>query len=184
MDSLQWLFIIAAVFIILYLLFKNSRYFHFKMKYFAYNFTMIILPIYGLFIGILRPWNPDNFNRFATPIYYISKWMFNIDVQVEGAENLDAEKVKSNFIIVSNHQASLDMFAILKLCPHDTTFVAKKELIYAPVFGQAAWLCGAVFVERNNSKSARDSMDGAVRRLKSEKVNILFKFMKSYYLMI
>lgn len=137
---------------------------------------MIVLPIYGLFIGLLRPGNPDNFNRFAAPIYYIAKWMFNIDVEVEGIENLDAEKLKSNFIVVSNHQASLDMFAILKLCPHDTTFVAKKELIYTPVFGQTAWLCGAVFVERNNSKSARDSMDGAVRRLKSEKVKHAIDF--------
>lgn len=173
MDSKHWFLVLAVVFIILYLLFKKSQYCYFKMKYFAYNCTMILLPVYGLFIGLLRPGNPDNFNRFAYPIYYFATRFFSIDVKVEGAENLDRDKLQSNFMIVCNHQASLDMFVVLKVCPHDTTFVMKKELIYVPVFGQAAWLCGSVFVERGNSKSARGAMDNAVKRLKSEKVRLI-----------
>ena len=131
---------------------------------------MIFLPLYGLFLGLLNPGCPDNFHRFAKPLFNISKKIFKIDVEVEGEEYLDRDKIKSNFIIVSNHQASLDMMCVLRLCPHDTTFVAKKELLYAPVFGQAAWLTGVVFVERGNAKSARGVMDNAVKRIKSEKV--------------
>jgi len=131
---------------------------------------MILVPLYCLFLGLLRPRNPDNFNRSAGPVYKIASKIFKIDVAVEGVEHLDRDKIKSNFIIVANHQSSLDMMCVMKVCPHDTTFVAKKELLFAPVFGLAAWLCGVVFVARGDSKSARGAMDSALKRLKTEKV--------------
>jgi len=76
-----------------------------------------------------------------------------------------------NFIIVANHQSSLDMFVILEATPHKTTFLAKKELLFAPVFGFAAWLFGIVFIDRAHSKSARNVMDKTAKLVCDQKVN-------------
>jgi len=77
-----------------------------------------------------------------------------------------------NFIIVANHQSSLDMFVILEATPHKTTFLAKKELLFAPVFGFAAWLFGIVFIDRAHSKSARNVMDKTAKLICDQKLNL------------
>lgn len=164
------LLVSLVVLIGFYILYKTSKDFRFKTKYFTYNCAMIVLPLYGLFLGLLRPRDVNNFHRFAMSLYNISSKLFHIYVECKGTEHLDREKIKSNYVIVSNHQSSVDMMAVLKVCPPNTTFVAKRELLFAPVFGLAAWLCGAVFVRRGDRKSARHVMDEAVQRMKSQTV--------------
>ena len=117
--------------------------------------------------GIFHPGSAENFHNICERTFEISSRWFSVNVELEGKENFPKDQ---NFVIVSNHQSSLDMFALMKTTPPNTTFLAKKQLLFAPFFGFAAWLFGAVFVDRGNSKSARKSMDDAVKKIKKQKV--------------
>ena len=120
-----------------------------------------------LVAGIFNPGSAENFYKICDRSYELSSRWFSVNVDVEGKDNFPKDQ---NFVIVSNHQSSLDMFALMKTTPPNTTFVAKKQLLFAPFFGLAAWLFGAIFVNRGNSKSARKALDEAVKRIRRKKV--------------
>lgn len=154
-------------FIVLY---RKSRSFRFRTKYFGYNFLMLLSAIFCTVVGLLHPFDVENFHRCSGFVYKCLIRLFSIRANVEGLEVFNTLKGK-NFIIVANHQSSLDMFVILDATPHRTTFLAKKELLFAPLFGFAAWLFGIVFINRSHSKSARNVMEKTARSIRDQKVN-------------
>ena len=50
-------------------------------------------------------------------------------------------------VLVGNHISFLDIFVIMSVVP-ESTFVAKKELLFWPVVGPAAHKVGTIFVDR------------------------------------
>ena len=159
---------LAVAFIALY---RKSKSFRFRTKYFSYNCLMMFFAMYCLFVGVFHPFDVENFHRCAGFVYRSLVRLFRICSEVEGMEIFNTLKGK-NFIIVANHQSSLDMFVLLEATPHRTAFVAKKELLFAPIFGFAAWLFGVVFINRGHSKSARNVMDKTAKRICDQKVNL------------
>ena len=139
------------------------------MKYFTFNFTIMVGAMYSLVIGVFHPFDVDNFHRAKGFVYNSLVSLFSIRADVEGLEIFETLKGK-NFVIVANHQSSLDMFPILRATPQNTTFLAKKELLFAPLFGVAAWLFGIVFINRGHSKSARGVMDKTTKKISEKKV--------------
>lgn len=78
-----------------------------------------------------------------------------IRVDLEGAEHLPPGPV----IVMANHQSLLDVPALFHKMPYVIRFVAKKELGYVPVFGQAMKRLGHILVDRGQSEAARVSID-------------------------
>lgn len=153
----------------LILLYRKSRSFRFRIKYIGYNFVIMLSAIHWTFVGLCHPFDVDNFHRCSGILYNFLVRAYSIRAQVEGLEIFDTLKEK-NFIIVANHQSSLDVFVLLQTTPRRTTFLAKRELLYAPLFGFAAWLFGVVFVDRSNAKSARNVMDKTAKTMRDKKV--------------
>ena len=79
------------------------------------------------------------------------------------------------FVVVSNHQTSLDAAILLNVSPNGTAPLAKKILLYYPIFGQVCWLCGTIFINLQKSKSAIEIMKKVAREMK-EKVTSLWIF--------
>ncbi|HUT54221.1 MAG TPA: lysophospholipid acyltransferase family protein [bacterium] len=71
-----------------------------------------------------------------------------------GADKLDPLKP---CVYMSNHQSYFDVICEIGYLPHPARFVAKKELVYIPIFGQAMWASGHIII--NRSRHA-DSMAG------------------------
>lgn len=57
-------------------------------------------------------------------------------------------------IYVSNHTSPLDIFLGIWLAPHRTVGVAKKEVVFYPLFGQLYLLSGHLRVDRKDHASA------------------------------
>jgi 1-acyl-sn-glycerol-3-phosphate acyltransferase len=71
------------------------------------------------------------------------------------------------YVLLSNHQSLLDIPAALVAFPGRLRFVAKEELRYVPVFGQALQKAGVLFVDRKDRARAISSLQGA-RQLAAE----------------
>jgi len=129
-----------------------------------------VCTIVSIIVSLIRFGNPNN-NIFYVKIF---GWgivkMLNIEVIVEGKENLLVKD--RNAVYVCNHQSVFD----LALCsftspPKDVVAIGKKELLYVPLFGLFFYAAGNVFIERQKHDSAVASMQRVAEAMKKRKVN-------------
>jgi 1-acyl-sn-glycerol-3-phosphate acyltransferase len=69
-------------------------------------------------------------------------------------------------VYACNHQSQFDIPALVVTMPADFRMVAKRSLLYIPVFGWALWLAGFVFIDRSNREQAIRSLKRASDRLR------------------
>lgn len=97
-------------------------------------------------------------------------WTCGIRVEVEGLEHL---KPGRSYVIISNHLSNFDIWCTLAALPTTVRFVAKKELLRVPIFGQALALSDHIVIDRADPQSAIRTINEAVRRT-PDGVSILF----------
>ncbi len=139
------------------------------MLYSIYMWSVIVLAVFffgnvflvfSLIIPIAR----------KGPVYKLitSGWgrtivfLSGINVRLQGREHVSRDL---NYIYISNHQSYFDVISLIAFLPHPIRFVAKKELLYLPVFGQALWSGGHVIVDRGKGEKSRRSMEKAARKV-------------------
>ena len=76
-------------------------------------------------------------------------------VQIQGLEHIEPEK---SYILVSNHQSTFDIFALLGYLPIQFRWTAKAELFHTPFMGWAMSRIGYIPIERSSPKKAYRSM--------------------------
>jgi len=86
-----------------------------------------------------------------------------VRLKLRGIENL---KKDQSYILVSNHASLLDIPAILSAFPFAVRFMAKKSLLWIPVFGWFLYFSGHILIERDSAKSALKSLKRASSALK------------------
>lgn len=94
-----------------------------------------------------------------------------IRLHLQGLENLKKEK---SFILVSNHASILDIPGIISAAPFPVRFMAKKSLVWFPVFGWFLRFSGHILIDRRNPASAVKSLKKAVSLLKKGVSIIVF----------
>jgi len=102
-----------------------------------------------------------------------SRWVLrvcSIDVQVEGLERL---RPGQSYVLISNHLSNFDIWCTLGRMPFTVRFVAKKELLRLPVFGQALALSSHIVIDRQNPEDAIDKINAAAAHT-PEGMGILF----------
>jgi len=75
--------------------------------------------------------------------------------QIRGLEHIAPEK---SYILVSNHQSTFDIFALLGYLPVQFRWTAKVELFHTPFMGWAMSRIGYIPIERSSPKKAYRSM--------------------------
>ncbi len=66
-------------------------------------------------------------------------------------------------VYVANHQSQFDIPALVLAMPTDFRIVAKRELLFIPIFGWALWLAGFIFIDRSDRDRAIRRLDRVVR---------------------
>lgn len=69
-------------------------------------------------------------------------------------------------IYVANHQSQLDIPALILAMPVDFRAVAKRELLFIPIFGWALWLAGFIFIDRADRRRAIMSLERAAQKVR------------------
>lgn len=81
-----------------------------------------------------------------------------IDLRVEGLERLQPGQ---SYVLISNHLSNFDIWCTLASMPFTVRFVAKKELLRLPVFGQALALSDHIVIDRQNPEEAIAKINAA-----------------------
>jgi len=74
--------------------------------------------------------------------------------QVVGMENLDENQT---YFFCSNHESHFDVPLIFSTLPFWLISIAKKSLMYIPIFGWAVAAGGTVWIDRKNTEKVRSS---------------------------
>jgi 1-acyl-sn-glycerol-3-phosphate acyltransferase len=81
---------------------------------------------------------------------------------------------QSRCIYFANHQSNVDIWALGKVMPIGTRFVAKQELFRIPVLGHAMTAAGFISINRSNRSEAIRSLTRAAETIRSGRPVILF----------
>ncbi|KAI8872970.1 1-acylglycerol-3-phosphate O [Ramicandelaber brevisporus] len=105
----------------------------------------------------------------ARTFYALASPILGITVEVEGEANFPDRP----YILVANHQSSLDILWIGKMFPRGATVLAKKVLKYTPILGQFMVLGNAIFIDRSKTNDAIAIFKNAVKEIHRSKTSVL-----------
>ncbi|NXG51437.1 PLCA acyltransferase, partial [Psilopogon haemacephalus] len=74
------------------------------------------------------------------------------------------------YVIVCNHQSSLDLLGMVEVIPERCVPIAKKELLYLGTVGWACWLSGIIFIDRQRRADAIEVISQTARAMLRDKV--------------
>lgn len=108
-------------------------------------------------------------NHYGTVVGHFYVWLSGCPFTVTGREHLDPAKPA---IFASNHASVLDIFIAIWLSPTGTVGVAKKQIIYYPLFGILYALSGHLRIDRGNSAKAIASMKELAQTVKKHHLSV------------
>nr|KAF6276501.1 1-acylglycerol-3-phosphate O-acyltransferase 1 [Myotis myotis] len=76
------------------------------------------------------------------------------------------------YVVVSNHQSSLDLLGMMEVLPGRCVPIAKRELLWAGSAGLACWLAGVIFIDRKRTGDAISVMSEVAQTLLSQDVRV------------
>lgn len=128
--------------------------------------TLSIIPL-----GLL-----DRHGKIAYKISRVWAWAIlkigGIRLKVKGLEYLDSSR---QYIFMANHQSNIDIPVLVQsLIEFQLRWVAKKELLFIPLFGWAMWASRHIVVDRSNSSKAMASLRKARERIEGGICVVLF----------
>ncbi len=106
--------------------------------------------------------------KIAPLLAYPVFWVLGI----EFSKKKHVEPLPAPAVYISNHSSTLDLFCILALGLPRARFIAKWELQYNPLFFILGRLTGQVFIKRQNSKEAIQTLQNAYARVRKNQLSI------------
>lgn len=112
------------------------------------------------------------FDPHGKYVYGISRfWSWTIlkvcgiSLRIMGLGHIDP---KQHYVFIANHQSNIDIPVLIQaLIAFQLRWLAKKELLWVPLFGWAMWAAKHVTVNRSNRAGALRSLKKAKKRIAS-----------------
>ncbi|KAK1326585.1 hypothetical protein QJS10_CPA01g00907 [Acorus calamus] len=95
-------------------------------------------------------------------------WILGNPIKIEGLEFSNTKA-----IYVCNHASPLDIFLVMWLTPTGTVGIAKKEIVWYPLFGQLYVLANHLRIDRSKPSAAIESMKEAARALVENNLSLI-----------
>lgn len=129
---------------------------------------LLVCAVYGTVSSIIfKLIGKQHLSQWSTArcYYYVMKYGMGIDVKVIGEEKL----ANKPFVIISNHQSTLDIIVLGRIFPKGCTVTAKKSLKYVPFLGWFMALSGTFFLDRNNREKSVKTLNRGLQQIKEKK---------------
>lgn len=117
---------------------------------------MVTTFIWSLILLLLLPWPYERIrqgNIYGHVTGRMLMWILGNPIRIEGPEFSN-----DRAIYVCNHASPIDIFLMMWLTPTGTVGIAKKEIIWYPLFGQLYVLANHLRIDRSNPTAAIQSM--------------------------
>lgn len=115
-----------------------------------------------ILVGIFDPHGKQAYRINALWSWLILK-IGGVRLKVSGIENIDPDH---QYLFIVNHQSNIDIPVLVQaLGQFQLRWIAKKELLWVPIFGWAMWATKHIIVDRSDSLDALKSLDVAKRRI-------------------
>ncbi|XP_009950302.1 PREDICTED: 1-acyl-sn-glycerol-3-phosphate acyltransferase alpha [Leptosomus discolor] len=151
------------------LLYRYNDTFHYYFKVAFFNCWIVAMATLLCPFAALRGRSVENMKLLRAAILPL-KHFYGIKMQVWGSEQLN---IKEPYVIVCNHQASLDLMGMVEVIPDRCVPIAKKELMYMGPVGWACWLSGIIFINRHKRADAIDVISQTARTMWCENLRVL-----------
>lgn len=135
-------------------------------------FLLLILSTpFILFLLLISFGKFTNFilEEITCPIAKIALWIAGIRYQVK----MHSDPLPDHGVYIINHASTLDLLTILALGLPRVRFVAKWQFQYNPLFFLLGRLTGQVFIRREKSEKAVDTLKKNVDRIKRNNLSLL-----------
>ncbi|KAK6946896.1 Phospholipid/glycerol acyltransferase [Dillenia turbinata] len=117
---------------------------------------MMTTLIWVMIMLLLLPWPCERIKQ-GNIWGHVTGWLMmkilGNPIKIEGAEF-----AKTRAIYISNHASPIDIFLTMWLIPTGTVGIAKKEIIFYPLFGQLYVLANHLRIDRSNPTAAIESL--------------------------
>jgi putative phosphoserine phosphatase/1-acylglycerol-3-phosphate O-acyltransferase len=117
----------------------------------------------GVAVGLLNRDRRQGANLAASIGPDLALAIAGVGLNVTGDEHLWSHRPA---VFIFNHQSSIDVAVIGSLIRRDLTGVAKKEAARDPRFAPIGYVADVVYVDRSDSRQAREALEPVVERLK------------------
>lgn len=116
-------------------------------------YLFVSVPIYGALVLLTAPFPRRVSYRAALLWVHSVLWLLRVlcrlDYRVEGLEHLPTR----NGVVLLKHSSAWETIAQLRIFP-EQTWVLKRELMWAPVFGWVLWLLEPIAIDRRGGGAA------------------------------
>ncbi|XP_057972619.1 1-acyl-sn-glycerol-3-phosphate acyltransferase-like isoform X2 [Malania oleifera] len=132
---------------------------------------MVTTFLWALIMVVLIPWPYQRIrqgNVYGHVTGKLMMWILGNPIRIEGAE-FSNERA----IYVSNHASPIDIFLMMWLTPTGSVGIAKKEIIWYPLFGQLYILANHLRIDRSNPNAAIESMKEAASAVVKNNLSLI-----------
>jgi len=145
------------------------------LKKLHYGFYMIWLRLQGFGFEFIKKTKGEK-----EALIYLQKVAYNwskftmdiigIDLDVQGLENIPNETC----VFIGNHSSILDIPILLYTTNRNLAFISKKEILKAPIVGYWLRRNKSVTLDRENPRTAVDTINQAIKNIKDGTTMVIF----------
>ncbi|GKU01904.1 1-acyl-sn-glycerol-3-phosphate acyltransferase [Fusarium langsethiae] len=135
--------------------------------------SLLVVAAYGVFASIfLTLIGKQGIAQWAVgrSFHYIMLYTTGVEFVIEDPDNVLGTTRPAVF--VGNHQTELDVLMLGRMFPKYCSVTAKASLKKVPFLGWFMSLSGSIFIDRKNSKDAREAMKGAASEIQSKRQSV------------
>ncbi|KID85417.1 AtaAp protein [Metarhizium guizhouense ARSEF 977] len=135
--------------------------------------SLLICAVFGVLASVFFTLiGKQGISQWATAraFHYVMRLTTGIVFQVEDPDKILATTRPAVFI--GNHQTELDVLMLGAMFPKWCSVTAKSDLKHVPFLGWFMRLSGSIFIDRKNSKDAREAMAGAAKEIQTRQQSV------------
>ncbi|XP_074558001.1 1-acyl-sn-glycerol-3-phosphate acyltransferase-like [Curcuma longa] len=127
--------------------------------------------VWAVIMFLLLPWPYERIrqgNLWGHLTGRLMMWILGNPMIVEGSEFSNTRA-----IYICNHASPIDIFLVMWLTPTGTVGIAKKEIIWYPLFGQLYVLANHFRIDRSNPAAAIQSLKEIASAIKKNNLSLI-----------
>lgn len=131
------------------------------------GFLILSIPLLILewIIGKFRPMTKDLSSlRIVQGVFRFILWVAGVSLTVKGKENLPKDQA---VLYIGNHRSFFDILITYIQCPNRTGYVAKKEMLKAPLLSNWMKYLHCLFLDRKDLKQGLKVILTAIEKVKA-----------------